>query len=185
MLKNAATSLSSDPLWFKDAVIYEVHVRAFQDSDGDGMGDFKGLTQRLPYLADLGVTALWVLPFCPSPWKDDGYDISDYNNVHPAYGTLRDFQQFLAEAHRRGIRIISELVLNHTSDQHAWFQRSRKAPAGSKWRDFYVWSDTPEKYTERPHHLQGFRAFELDLGSRRQVLLLASLLFPPAGLEFR
>ncbi len=148
MSKPIDSFLNSDPLWFKDAVIYEVHVRAFQDSDGDGMGDFKGLTQRLSYLADLGVTALWVLPFCPSPWKDDGYDISDYNNIHPAYGTLRDFQQFLNEAHRRGIRVISELVLNHTSDQHAWFQRSRRAPAGSKWRDFYVWSDTPEKYQE-------------------------------------
>ena len=148
MPKHIDTSLPADGFWYKDAIIYEVHVRAFQDSDGDGMGDFKGLTQRLSYLADLGVTALWVLPFCPSPWKDDGYDISDYNNIHPAYGTLRDFQQFLAEAHRRGIRIISELVLNHTSDQHAWFQRARQAPAGSRWREFYVWSDTPEKYQD-------------------------------------
>ena len=158
MPKHAETPLSQDPLWFKDAVIYEVHVRAFQDSDGDGMGDFRGLTQRLPYLADLGVTALWVLPFCPSPWKDDGYDISDYNNIHPAYGTLRDFQAFLAEAHRRGIRIISELVLNHTSDQHAWFQRSRRAPAGSKWRDFYVWSDTPERYEDARIIFKDFEA---------------------------
>ncbi len=137
-----------DPLWFKDAVIYEVHVRAFQDSDGDGMGDFRGLTQRLPYLADLGVTALWVLPFCPSPWKDDGYDISDYRNIHPAYGTLRDFQHFLEEAHKRKIKVISELVLNHTSDQHAWFQRARRAAPGSRWREYYVWSDTPERYQD-------------------------------------
>jgi maltose alpha-D-glucosyltransferase/alpha-amylase len=139
---------ASDPLWFKDAVIYEVHVRAYQDSDGDGMGDFKGLTQRLPYLADLGVTALWLLPFCPSPWKDDGYDISDYTDIHPSYGTLRDFQAFLNEAHRRGMRVITELVLNHTSDQHAWFQRSRRAEPGSKWRQYYVWSDTPERYAD-------------------------------------
>jgi maltose alpha-D-glucosyltransferase/alpha-amylase len=158
MSKPAESPLPSDPLWFKDAVIYEIHVRAFQDSDGDGMGDFKGLTQRLSYLADLGVTALWVLPFCPSPWKDDGYDISDYNNIHPAYGTLRDFQAFLAEAHRRGIRIISELVLNHTSDQHVWFQRSRRAPAGSKWREFYVWSDTPEKYQDARIIFKDFEA---------------------------
>jgi maltose alpha-D-glucosyltransferase/alpha-amylase len=137
-----------DPLWYKEAIIYEVHVRAFFDSSGDGMGDFVGLTQKLDYLEDLGVTAVWVLPFCPSPWRDDGYDISDYANVHPAYGTVRDFQNFLREAHRRGLRVISELVLNHTSDQHVWFQRSRRAPAGSRWRNFYVWSDSPEKYRE-------------------------------------
>jgi maltose alpha-D-glucosyltransferase / alpha-amylase len=146
--KTLESTPASDPLWFKDAVIYEVHVRAYQDSDGDGMGDFKGLTQRLPYLADLGVTALWLLPFCPSPWKDDGYDISDYTDVHPSYGTLRDFQAFLNEAHRRGMRVITELVLNHTSDQHAWFQRSRRAEPGSKWRQYYVWSDTPERYAD-------------------------------------
>src|SRR5277367_382316 len=145
---DADRQLAADPLWYKDAVIYEVHVRAFQDSDGDGMGDFRGLTQRLPYLEDLGVTALWVLPFCPSPWKDDGYDISDYTNVHPTYGTLRDFQHFLNEAHRRGMKVISELVLNHTSGQHAWFQRSRRSPVGSKWRTYYVWSDTPERYQD-------------------------------------
>ncbi len=142
------SSSASDPLWFKDAIIYEVHVRAYQDSDGDGMGDFRGLTQRLPYLADLGVTALWLLPFNPSPWKDDGYDISDYTDVHPSYGTLRDFQTFLNEAHKRGLRVITELVMNHTSDQHAWFQRSRRAERGSKWREYYVWSDTPERYTD-------------------------------------
>ncbi len=158
MAKHSDNPTPSDPLWFKDAVIYEVHVRAFQDSDGDGMGDFRGLTQRLPYLADLGVTALWVLPFCPSPWKDDGYDISDYNNIHPAYGTLRDFQAFLAEAHRIGIRIISELVLNHTSDQHAWFQRSRRAAPNSKWRDYYVWSDTPERYQDARIIFKDFEA---------------------------
>jgi maltose alpha-D-glucosyltransferase / alpha-amylase len=140
--------LDNDPYWYKDAVIYEVHVRAFFDQSGDGMGDFAGLTQKLDYLEDLGVTAVWVLPFCPSPWRDDGYDISDYANVHPAYGSLRDFQNFLREAHRRGLRVISELVLNHTSDQHVWFQRSRRAPPGSRWRNFYVWSESPERYPE-------------------------------------
>ncbi|HYP13677.1 MAG TPA: maltose alpha-D-glucosyltransferase, partial [Bryobacteraceae bacterium] len=141
-------SLDNDPLWYKDAVIYELHVRAFQDSSGDGMGDFRGLTQRLDYLQDLGVTAIWLLPFSPSPWRDDGYDISDYTDVHPAYGSLRDFQQFLREAHRRGLRVITEVVINHTSDQHEWFQRSRRAAPGSRWRDFYVWSDTPERYSD-------------------------------------
>ncbi len=140
--------LDDDPLWYKDAIIYEVHVRAFCDSNEDGMGDFGGIEQKLDYLEDLGVTTIWLLPFCPSPWRDDGYDISDYTNVHPAYGTLRDFQSFLKEAHRRGLRVITELVVNHTSDQHQWFQRARHAPLGSKWRDFYVWSDTPEKYKE-------------------------------------
>ena len=121
-----------DPLWYKDAVIYEVPVRAFSDSSGDGIGDFAGLTQRLPYIESLGVTAIWLLPFCTSPWKDDGYDTSNYTEVHPAYGTLRDFQIFLREAHRRGLHVITELVLNHTSDQHAWFQRSRRAAPGSR-----------------------------------------------------
>jgi maltose alpha-D-glucosyltransferase/alpha-amylase len=140
--------LESDPFWYQDAVIYEVHVRAFYDSSGDGMGDFPGLTQKLDYLQDLGVTAVWLLPFCPSPWRDDGYDISDYTDVHPAYGTLREFQNFLREAHNRGLRVITELVLNHTSDQHVWFQRSRRAPTGSRWRNYYVWSDTAERYRE-------------------------------------
>ncbi len=139
-------ALEDDPLWYKDAIIYELHVRAFFDSDGDGIGDFRGLTQKLDYLQDLGVTAVWLLPFYPSPLKDDGYDIADYVDVHPAYGTLRDFERFVREAHRRGLRVITELVLNHTSDQHSWFQRARRAPPGSKWRDFYVWSETPEKY---------------------------------------
>jgi maltose alpha-D-glucosyltransferase/alpha-amylase len=140
--------LENDPLWYKDAVIYEAHVRAFADSNDDGLGDFQGLSQKLDYLQDLGVTAIWLLPFCPSPWRDDGYDTSDYMNVHPAYGTLRDFQAFLREAHGRGLRVITELVMNHTSDQHDWFQRARRAPAGTRWRDYYVWSDTPEKYKD-------------------------------------
>jgi len=146
--RRPSITLEDNPLWYKDAIIYEVHVRAFYDSNGDGIGDFAGLESKLDYLQDLGVTALWLLPFCPSPWRDDGYDISDYTDVHPAYGTLRDFQSFLREAHRRGLRVITELVINHTSDQHAWFKRARLAPPGSRWRDFYVWSDTPEKYSE-------------------------------------
>jgi maltose alpha-D-glucosyltransferase/alpha-amylase len=136
------------PQWYKDAIIYELHVRAFQDSDGDGMGDFRGLTQKLDYLHDLGVTALWLLPFYPSPWRDDGYDISDYMDVHPAYGTLEDFVVFLEEAHRRDLRVITELIINHTSDQHPWFQRARHADPGSPWRDFYVWSDTADRYKD-------------------------------------
>ncbi|TAH36941.1 MAG: maltose alpha-D-glucosyltransferase [Planctomycetota bacterium] len=140
--------MEPDPLWYKDAVLYELHVRAFYDSAGDGIGDFGGLTRKLDYLEDLGVTAVWLLPFYPSPLRDDGYDIADYEDVHPDYGTLPHFRAFLREAHRRGIRVITELVVNHTSDQHPWFQRARRAPPGSKERDFYVWSDTPEKYKE-------------------------------------
>ena len=141
-------TLARAPLWYKDAVIYEVHVRAFHDSDGDGIGDFRGLTQKLDYLQDLGVTALWLLPFYPSPLRDDGYDIADYTDVHASYGTLRDVEVFLREAHARGLRVITELVINHTSDQHPWFQRARRAKPGSRWRDFYMWSDTPERYAE-------------------------------------
>ncbi len=134
--------------WYKDAVIYELHVRAFHDSNDDGIGDFRGLTSKLDYLQDLGVTALWLLPFYPSPLRDDGYDIADYSSINPSYGTMRDFRRFLDEAHKRGLRVITELVINHTSDQHPWFQRARKAPAGSPERDFYVWSHSPEKYSD-------------------------------------
>jgi maltose alpha-D-glucosyltransferase/alpha-amylase len=137
-----------DPLWYKDAVIYEIHVRAFRDSDGDGIGDFAGLTEKLDYLQDLGVTAIWLLPFYPSPFKDDGYDVSDYTSVHPTYGTIRDFRNFLREANYRGLRVITELILNHTSDQHPWFRRARRAEPGSQGRDFYVWSNTWDKYKE-------------------------------------
>jgi maltose alpha-D-glucosyltransferase/alpha-amylase len=137
-----------NPLWFKDAIIYEVHIRSFNDSNGDGIGDFRGLLQKLPYLRDLGVTAIWVLPFYPSPLRDDGYDIADYRGIHPDYGTLRDFQDFLRGAHLLGMRVITELVLNHTSDQHPWFQKARRSKPGSPWRDFYVWSDTPDKYAD-------------------------------------
>jgi maltose alpha-D-glucosyltransferase/alpha-amylase len=139
---------TDDPLWYKDAVIYELHVRAFYDSDGDGIGDFRGLSEKLDYLQDLGVTAIWLLPFYPSPLKDDGYDIANYCNIHQKYGNLRDFKAFLREAKYRGLKVITELVVNHTSDQHPWFQRARRAAPGSRYRNYYVWSDTPERYKE-------------------------------------
>ncbi len=145
--KNRAPS-NGDPQWYKDAIIYELHVRAFYDSDGDGIGDFRGLTEKLDYFADLGITALWLLPFYPSPLRDDGYDIADYRAVNPAYGTLDDFKMFLDEAHTRGLRVITELVLNHTSSEHPWFQRARRAAPDSSERNFYVWNDTADKYTD-------------------------------------
>ncbi|HEY1721034.1 MAG TPA: maltose alpha-D-glucosyltransferase [Magnetospirillaceae bacterium] len=135
-----------EPLWYKDAVIYELHIKAMCDSNGDGIGDFVGLTSRLDYLHDLGVNTLWLLPFYPSPLRDDGYDISDYRGINPAYGTMRDFRNFIRAAHERGMRVITELVINHTSDQHPWFQRARRSKPGSTWRDFYVWSDTDQKF---------------------------------------
>jgi maltose alpha-D-glucosyltransferase/alpha-amylase len=134
-------------MWYRNAVIYQMHVRSFADSNGDGIGDFNGLISKLDYLEQLGITAIWLLPFYPSPLKDDGYDIADYTSVNPSYGTIDEVRRFIAEAHRRQIRVITELVINHTSDQHAWFQRARKAPKGSPERDFYVWSDSPEKYS--------------------------------------
>src|SRR5437868_10148261 len=164
------TPTSVDPFWYKDAIIYETHVKTFCDSDGDGMGDFRGLIEKLDYLQELGITAVWLLPFYPSPLRDDGYDIADYFDVNPNFGTLDDFRAFLAAAHTRNLRVITELVINHTSDQNPWFQKSRRAVAvagvgGSgrtgpaevndtgysddlAYKDFYVWSDTPEKYKD-------------------------------------
>jgi len=142
----APAAQPAEPLWYKDAVIYQLHVKAFFDSNNDGVGDFRGLTSKLDYVQDLGVNALWLLPFYPSPLKDDGYDVADYHNVHPQYGTRADFRTFVREAQRRGLKVITELVVNHTSDQHPWFQAARQAPAGSPERDFYVWSDTDQKY---------------------------------------
>ncbi len=136
----------SDPHWYRDAIIYQLHVKAFFDANGDGIGDFQGLTQKLDYLQDLGVTALWLLPFYPSPLRDDGYDIADYRGINPAYGTHSDFRAFVRGAHRRGIRVVTELVINHTSDQHPWFQRARRAKRGSAWRNYYVWSDSDKKF---------------------------------------
>ena len=138
--------MEEDPLWYKDAIIYELHVKAFFDGNGDGVGDFPGLISKLDYLQELGVNTLWLLPFYPSPGRDDGYDISDYHNVHPAFGEMADFRRFIDEAHARGLRVITELVINHTSDQHPWFQAAREAPPGSAMRDYYVWSDRDTKY---------------------------------------
>ncbi len=144
----AEYSWQDDPLWYKDAIIYQLHVKAFFDANDDGTGDFNGLTRKLDYIHDLGVNTIWLLPFYPSPMRDDGYDIADYRNIYPAYGTRRDFRQFVREAHRRGLKIITELVINHTSDQHPWFQAARQAPPGSSKRNFYVWSDDDKKFPE-------------------------------------
>ena len=141
-------SWQTDPLWFKDAIIYQTHVKAFGDSNNDGVGDFKGLTERLDYIQDLGVNTLWLLPFYPSPMRDDGYDIADYRNISPDYGTRRDFKNFVRAAHKRGLKVITELVINHTSDQNPWFQAARRAPKGSRKRNFYVWNDDAEKFPE-------------------------------------
>ncbi|MEX2187916.1 MAG: maltose alpha-D-glucosyltransferase [Pirellulales bacterium] len=149
---------AEDPLWFKDAVIYQLHIRAFYDSNSDGIGDIRGLTEKLDYIQELGVTAIWLQPFFLSPLRDDGYDIADYTRINPIYGNLRDFKVFLREAHRRDLRVITELVMNHTSDQHEWFQKSRRAKPGEKWRDFYVWSDSPEPYKDARIIFQDFEA---------------------------
>ena len=180
----AAVDTPSDPLWYKDAIIYQLHVKAFYDSNDDGIGDFNGLTQRLDYLQDLGVTALWLLPFYPSPGRDDGYDIADYRRINPDFGSMKDFRRFMSEAKRRGLRVITELVINHTSDQHPWFKRARRSRKGSGARDWYVWSDTDQKYL-------GTRIIFTDTeksnwtgpGSGR--LFLAPLLFPPARPQLR
>jgi maltose alpha-D-glucosyltransferase/alpha-amylase len=156
--KPAVNLLDGDPLWYKDAIVYEVHARAFRDSNGDGIGDLRGLIEKLDYVQDLGVTALWLLPFYPSPLRDDGYDIADYTDVNPIYGTLADFKMLLREAHLRGLRVITELVINHTSDRHPWFQRARYAAPGSNWRDFYVWSDSTDKYRDARIIFQDFEA---------------------------
>jgi maltose alpha-D-glucosyltransferase/alpha-amylase len=140
--------MKEQPYWYKDAIIYEVRVGAFHDANSDGVGDFQGLADKLDYIQELGTTAIWLLPFYPSPGKDDGYDISAFTEIHSSLGTIKDFKFFLKEAHKRGIRVITELVVNHTSDQHPWFQRARRSPPNSKFRDFYVWSDTPEKYKD-------------------------------------
>jgi len=144
--RTAMPPLNQDPLWYKDAVIYQLHIKSFFDSNNDGVGDIPGLLQKLDYIAELGVNALWMLPFYPSPRRDDGYDIAEYKMVHPEYGTMADVRRLIAAAHERGIRVITELVINHTSDQHPWFQRARRAKKGSVHRDFYVWSDDDKKY---------------------------------------
>jgi maltose alpha-D-glucosyltransferase/alpha-amylase len=145
-LETVEIDKKDDPLWYRDAVIYQLNVKAFFDTNDDGMGDFKGVTAKLDYVRDLGVNTIWLMPFYPSPLRDDGYDIAEYEDVHPQYGTLDDFREMLAEAHKRGLRVITELVMNHTSSDHPWFQAARRAPAGSPERDFYVWSDSDELY---------------------------------------
>lgn len=140
-------TLTTDDVWYKDAIIYQLHVKAFADSNNDGIGDFEGLTERLDYLQDLGVTALWLLPFYPSPGRDDGYDIADYRKINPTFGSMKDFRRFMNEAHRRGLRVITELVVNHTSDEHPWFRRARRSKPGSDARNWYVWSDNDQKYS--------------------------------------
>src|SRR5512143_3505563 len=142
----AVATVPSAPSWYKDAVVYQLHIKAFYDANDDGIGDFRGLTDKLDYVKDLGVNTIWLLPFYPSPLRDDGYDVADYRNVHPAYGTRADFHQFVREAHRRELRVITELIVNHTSDQHPWFQAARRAPKGSSKRNWYVWSDDPNRY---------------------------------------
>jgi maltose alpha-D-glucosyltransferase/alpha-amylase len=142
------TPIDENLHWYKDAIIYELHIKAFRDGNGDGIGDFQGLIEKIPYLADLGVTAIWLLPFYPSPLRDDGYDISDYYRINPSYGDIKQFKVFLKEAHKRGLRVITELVINHTSDQHPWFQRARLSPKGSKQRDYYVWTDDPTEFKD-------------------------------------
>ena len=144
----AVAAAAGDPLWYKDAVIYQTHVKAFYDANGDGVGDIEGMIQKLGYIQELGASVLWLLPFYPSPLRDDGYDIADYRTINPSYGTLKDVRRLIQEAHRRGLKVVTELVINHTSDQHAWFQRARRAKPGSRWRDYYVWSDTDQKYTD-------------------------------------
>ena len=157
---------ADDGLWFKDAVIYQLHVKAFRDSNGDGVGDFAGLTERLDYLRDLGVTTLWLLPFYPSPGRDDGYDISDYGDINPAFGTMKDFRRFMQEAKRRGLRVITELVVNHTSDQHDWFKRAkRSARRIERARLVRLERQRPE-IPRHPHHLHRYGEIELDLGRR-------------------
>ncbi len=158
MAATQSTELDNNLLWYKDAIIYELHIKAFKDGNGDGIGDFRGLLEKLDYLQDLGVTAIWLLPFYPSPLRDDGYDIMDYYTVNPSYGTLRDFKKLLKEAHARGLRVITELVINHTSDQHPWFQRARRAPVGSSERDYYVWNDNSDKYSDTRIIFQDFEA---------------------------
>ncbi len=175
---------SADPLWYKDAVFYQLHVKSFADSNGDGIGDFPGLAARLDHVAALGVDCLWLQPMYPSPFKDDGYDISDYTSIHPSYGTLEDFERFLTQAHARGLRVIIELVLNHTSDLARLVRRSAQLERQSAPRLVRL-----ERYG-RPlprcsDHLHRHGALELGVGPRVQVLLLASLLQSPTGPELR
>ena len=176
----------SDPHWYKDAIIYQLHVRAFQDASGDGIGDFRGLRQRLDYIQDLGVTAIWLQPFYPSPLKDDGYDIADYSTVHPSYGTLTDFREFLDAAHRRGLRVITELVHQpHIGPASVVSASPRRSLPGSIERDFYVWSDTSDKYADARIIFKDFERSNWTWDPVGECVLLASVLLASAGLELR
>ena len=166
-------------LWYKNAVFYQVYLRAFKDSNGDGFGDLAGLTQELDYLKDLGVDCIWLMPICPSPLKDDGYDIADFYRIADVYGTLDDFQVLLDEAHIRGIRLIMDLVMNYTSDQHPWFQSARRNRR-SPFRDFYSWSDSDQLYKRGSRHLCGRGVLELGVGQGSGPVLLAPFLCKPA-----
>ena len=177
-------SVMNDPLWYKDAVIYQLHVKSFFDANNDGVGDFPGLLQKLDYIASLGVNAIWLLPFYPSPRRDDGYDISDYRGVHPDYGTLSDFRRIVASAHERDIRVITELVINHTSDQHRWFQRARAAKPGAAARRLLRVVGHRQGLCRHPDHIRRYGNRELDLGPSGPGLLLAPLLFASARPEF-
>ncbi len=171
--------------WYKDAIVYQLHIKAFFDSNDDGVGDFRGLTEKLDYIKDLGVNTIWLLPFYPSPLRDDGYDVADYRNVHPFYGTRADFQHFVREAHRRDLRVITELIVNHTSDQHPWFQAARRAPKGSRKRELLRVERRPEPVQRHADHLHRHREVELGVGRRREGVLLAPVLQPPAGPQLR
>ena len=176
---------TGDELWYKDAIIYQLHVKAFADSNNDGIGDFAGLTEKLDYLQDLGVTALWLLPFYPSPGRDDGYDIADYGAINPDFGTMKDFKRFIQEAKKRGLRVITELVVNHTSDQHDWFKRARRSASGLERAQLVCLERHRPEISGHADHLHRHREVELDLGSGSRPVLLAPLLLAPAGSQFR
>ncbi len=178
--------MTENSLWYKNDIFYELYVRAFRDSNADGWGDLKGVTEKLDYLSYLGVDTIWLLPISPSPLRDDGYDVSDYCGIHPMYGNMQDFQELVAQAHQRALKILVELVPNHTSDQHAWFQASRD-PAHPSTKN--TGTITSERYrpkiSGRPHHLRGQRKVQLDLRPCSQAVFLAPLLPSPAGPELR
>ena len=170
---------TEDPSWFKDAIIYQLHLKSFFDANNDGVGDFPGLMAKLDYVKELGVTAIWMLPFYPSPRRDDGYDIADYTGVHEDYGTIDDFRHCVTAAHERGLRVITELVINHTSDQHPWFQRARNAAPGSPERDFYVVRHR-HQVCRHAHYLRRHGNVQLDLRSSGRCILLAPVLLASA-----
>ncbi len=181
----AAHPATDDDLWYKDAIIYQLHVKAFADSNHDGIGDFGGLIEKLDYLQDLGVTALWLMPFYPSPGRDDGYDIADYGAINPDFGSMKDFRRFITEAKKRGLRVITELVINHTSDQHPWFRRARRSDAGFERAQLVRLERHRHEVSRHADRLPRRREVELDLGPGGKGLLLAPLLLASAGPELR